>query len=169
MAASVFESTFSEAFKAYFEAGSAPGNDWRAAIRTWAITVRDSLVETGVASEYVPLGADNISVLEPAEFVLQRMLDAGFDIVTASRGLTFVTALAMGVGREMLLLTPTGEHPQVAEVRKLLARQTAASGFEAFRQLVSLSINERPDINAQFDFQMDVFIAGMQQRLARPE
>ena len=42
-----------------------------------------------------------------------------------------------------------------------------ASDYEAFRGLVALDINSASDSDTQFDFQVDVFIGGMERRLAR--
>ncbi len=166
IAADVFEGTCAEAFQTYFDArGVAPDDDWRAAVRTWAVTVRDSLVATGIVSNYFPLGADSVRVLEPAEFVLQQLLRAGFDLPTAGRALTGATRLAMGVGRDVLLAAQSGEHPQVPEVRRLLEEGGDATPLEAFRGLAELEINSPRDIETQFEFELDVFVTGLQSRL----
>ncbi len=165
LAVNAFERTSAETFKDYFESsGITPDDDWRVAIRIWATTVRDSMVATGIVSHVFSLGEDNISVLRPAEIVLQQMLSAGFDVVTAGRGLTFVTNFAMGVGRD-ILLEKAGEHPQAAEVRTLLELGGDTTGYEAFLELAKTGINGPDDIGDQFDFEVDVFIAGMEQRL----
>lgn len=166
LAANAFERTSAEAFKEYFEAsGIAPDDDWRVAIRTWATTVRDSMVASGIVSAFFPLGADTLSVLKPAEIVLQQMLRAGFDIRTAGRGLTFVTSFAMGVGRDILLENQLGEHPQASEVRALLALGGDTSDYAAFLELTTTGINGPDDVAHQFEFEVEVFIAGMEQRL----
>lgn len=164
MAVDVFEMTAAEAFESYFEASGMP-DDWRAAIRTWAVTVRDSMVASGFVSTYFPLGTDSLKVLQPAEIVLQQLLQAGFDLRTAGRALTFVTSFAMGVGRDLLLQKQAGEHPQAPEVRRLLELGGDSGDYEAFRALVQLEINSPADVDDQFEFEVEVFIAGMEQRL----
>ena len=41
----------------------------------------------------------------------------------------------------------------------------AKTGYEAFRELVALDINGPTDSDTQFDFEIEVFIDGMQRRL----
>jgi TetR/AcrR family tetracycline transcriptional repressor len=166
LAADVFESTFAEGFQPYFDAaGLTADTDWKVAIRTWAVTVRDSMVAVGVASNFYRLSSDNLAVFEPAEFVLQQMLRAGYDLATAGRGLAFVTHFAMAVGRDIIMERQLGEHPQAAEVRQMLARGDDKTGYEAFRGLVALDINGPSDSNTQFDFEIRIFIDGMERRL----
>lgn len=167
LAADVFESTFAEGFQPYFDAaGVTADTDWKVAIRLWAVTVRDSMVAVGVASNFYRLSSDNLAVFEPAEFVLQQMLRAGFDLATAGRGLAFVTHFSMAVGRDIIMESQLGDHPQATEVKQLLQRGEDKGGYEAFRGLVALEINSPSDSGTQFDFEIDVFIAGMERRLA---
>ncbi|MBM7793062.1 TetR/AcrR family transcriptional regulator C-terminal domain-containing protein [Paenarthrobacter ilicis] len=166
LAADVFESTFTEGFGAYFDAaGGTVDADWKTAIRAWAVTVRDSMVSTNVVSNYFRLNSDNLAVFEPAELVLQHMIRAGFDLPTAGRGLAFVTHFAMAVGRDIIMEQQLGEHPQGPEVRRLLENAEDTGGYEAFRGLIALEINGPQDIQAQFEFEIDIFIAGMERRL----
>lgn len=166
LAEDVFEASFAEAFQPYFDAAGVQDEaDWRAAIRTWATTVRDSMVATGVASNFFRLNGDNLAIFQPAEFVLQKMLHAGFDLETAGRGLAFVTHFAMGVGRDIIMERQLGDHPQAQEVRDMFERGTDSEGYEAFRGLIDLEINGPRDINRQFDFELDVFVTGMERRL----
>jgi AcrR family transcriptional regulator len=166
LASDVFESSFAEAFQPYFDAaGVTADTDWRTAIRTWATTVRDSMVATGVVSNFYRLNSDTLAVFEPAEFVLQRMLAAGFDLPTAGRGLAFVTHFAMAIGRDIVMERQLGEHPQGPEVRRLLERGGDEAGYEAFRGLAALDINGPQDIEHQFEFELNVFIAGMAAQL----
>ena len=165
VAAGNFEATFAEGFGAHFEAaGITPDADWKTTIQTWAVCVRDGMVATGVVSNYFRLD-DNLAVFEPAELVLQQMLRAGFDLDTAGRGLAFVTHFAMAVARDIIMERQFGEHPQAPEVRRLLEDAGDEGGYDAFRALAALEINGPQDIGHQFDFELDVFISGMQHRL----
>jgi TetR/AcrR family transcriptional regulator, tetracycline repressor protein len=165
VAASNFEATFAEGFGEHFvAAGITPAGDWQTTIRAWAVCVRDGMVATGVASNYFRLD-DNLAVFEPAEIVLQQMLRAGFDLDTAGRGLAFVTHFAMAVAREIIMEAQFGEHPQAPEVRRLLEHGADQGGYDAFRALAALEINGPQDIGNQFEFELEVFIAGMERQL----
>lgn len=168
LAEDVFEATFAEAFQPHFDAaGMTDDADWRTAIRTWAVTVRDSMVATGVTTNFFRINGDNLAIFEPAEFVLQRFIRAGFDLETAGRGLAFVTHFAMGVGRDIVMERQLGDHPQAQEVRRAFERgDSGGDGYEAFRGLIALEINGPRDIDRQFDFELDVFIAGMERALS---
>lgn len=166
LAADVFESSFTEGFSVHFEAAGVTADaDWKTAIRAWAVTVRDSMVSTNVVSNYFRLNSENLAVFEPAELVLQLMMRAGFDLPTAGRGLAFVTHFAMAIGRDIIMEHQLGEHPQAPEVRRLIEKAEDAGGYEAFRALIALEINGPQDIGDQFDFEVDIFITGMERQL----
>jgi hypothetical protein len=118
VAEDVFESTFTDSFAEHFKLAE-DATDWRGAIRSWAFAVRDSLVATGVLTNYYRISSDNLAVFETVELVLERLLEAGFDETPAGRALIFVTHFAMSVGRDQVMENRRGEHPQAAEVERL--------------------------------------------------
>jgi TetR/AcrR family transcriptional regulator, tetracycline repressor protein len=167
VAADVFESNFMEAFYRHFDvAESVQPGVWRKAMYAWASAVRDGLAAAGVLANYFVINSDNLSVFEPAEIVLQQMQGAGFDATSASRGLIFMTHFAMGVGRDEVLRKQLGTHPQSAEVHRLLDPPGEAERFEALRVMMSADLNSADDAQAQFDFEIDIFIRGMEQLVA---
>ncbi|MEU9949521.1 TetR/AcrR family transcriptional regulator C-terminal domain-containing protein [Streptomyces sp. NPDC047939] len=140
-------------------------SSWQNAIRAWAVGVRDSMVATGVLAHYYRIQGEDLSVLRPATVVLERMLAGGFDATAAGRGLIFVTNFAMGVGRDIVLHQQPDGHPQASELRRALAAHADEGGYEALRDLALAGLNDHDDVQAQFDFEVDIFIRGMEQRL----
>lgn len=166
VAADVFESSFSEVFASHFSTEDAgnPGA-WKKAVYAWATAVRDGMVAAGVPANYYVINSDNLSVFEPVELVLQQLIAAGFDQTAASRAVIFLTHFAMAVGRDIVMETQLGEHPQSAEVRRMLSGSAEAEKFEALQVLMKADLNALSDMQSQFDFEVDVFVRGMQQQL----
>jgi TetR/AcrR family transcriptional regulator, tetracycline repressor protein len=160
VAADVFESSFTSAFHDHL----ATAEDWEATLSAWAHAVRDGLVATGSLTNYYRIRSENPSIFEPAELVLQRMIGAGFEAATAGRALVFATTFSMGVGRDMVMESQLGEHPQGPEVRRVLGEGDAAE-FGALRQMIDANVNGPHDIQAQFEFDLGVFLDGMRARL----
>jgi TetR/AcrR family transcriptional regulator, tetracycline repressor protein len=166
VAADVFESSFSQVFASHFSPADADEPDaWKKAVSAWATAVRDGMVAAGVPANYYVINSDNLSVFEPVELVLQQLIAAGFDQTVASRAVIFLTHFAMGVGRDIVMETQLGEHPQSAEVRRMLSGSAEAEKFEALQVLMKADLNALGDMQSQFDFEVDVFVRGMEQQL----
>ena len=167
VATDVFEQHFEEAFVGHLEvADRVVPDDWRSSVRAWAAAIRDGMVATGDVTNYYRIEGGNVAIFGSVELVLQRMLAAGFDIATASRGLVFLTRFAMGVGRDMVLEKQIGEHPQGPEVKQALAAADPED-YAALRMLIEAGYNDAGDIETQFDFEVETFIEGMERRLDR--
>ena len=160
VAADVFEEYFADAFHTYL-ARTRSSDPWQHALRAWSHAARDGMVATGRLTNYYVITSTNPAVFEPAESVLKSLRAAGFDSTTASRALIFATTFSMGVGRDMVLQRQLGEHPQGPEVRRLLDTTVDEERFEQLKVMIAANINGPDDIDTQFDFEIDVFIAGM--------
>ncbi|GAB3584648.1 TetR/AcrR family transcriptional regulator C-terminal domain-containing protein [Leifsonia lichenia] len=165
VAEEAFESAFADAFSGYFTVDDGGTADWRDALRAWAVAVRDSMVATGVLVTYFRINSDNLAIFEPIELVLRRLHAAGFDETSAGRAVIFATHFAMAVGRDILMQNQLGGHPQSTEVMNLLAKDEAAGGYEGIRGLASAGLNGPADIGAQFDYELDVFIRGLERSM----
>jgi AcrR family transcriptional regulator len=166
VAADVFESNFSEVFSRRFgEEDMAQPGAWKKAVYAWTCAVRDGMAAAGALANYYVISSDNLSVFEPAEIVLQELLAAGFDQTAAGRGLIFLTHFGMGVGRDIVMQRQLGVHPQTEEVRRLLSGGKKFDRFAAFNDLVIADLNSPDDVMAQFDFEVDVFVRGMENLL----
>ena len=165
VAADAFASHFADSFQNHLDnAGAASVGDWRNTVRAWAFAVRDSVVAAGVVVSYFRITGSDPAVFQPVERVLQDMVGAGFDLQTAGRAVVFLTRFAMGVGRDIVLESETGSHPQDLEVRRLLHEETDGDGYEAFSFMMAAGMNGPGDIATQFEFEIDVFIDGMERR-----
>jgi AcrR family transcriptional regulator len=151
-------------FQSHFAAFTLdPASDWREAVASWARAIRDSLIATGSLADYFRLarGADD-PLLGSIDALLRILLDAGFAEKTALRGLVFLTGLAIGSARDIVIHQAEGGHPQMAEVARALSE--APSGvFPTLRSVgETRPIGYEPE---QFDFNLRVFVQGMEQEL----
>jgi TetR/AcrR family transcriptional regulator, tetracycline repressor protein len=159
-----FESAFADNFGIYFSVPENVAADWRDALRAWAVAVRDSLAANGVLAAYYRITTDNLAIFEPVELVLKRLRDAGFDETTASRSVLLATHLAMAVGRDIVMENQLGVHPQVSEVRRLLAEAEEGDGYPGMRGMAATELNGPADIGAQFEFEIDILIQGLEHK-----
>ena len=148
-----------EALSDHFVGVSIPDGDWTMVCRTYATLLKDGLLSTGYLAEYFRLsGQTGLSALEPAEAALDRMVDAGFDELTAARGLAILTSLVISHARNVVMSRRFGAHPQRAELRKIVD-DTSAPKFDLLRRLLLAEVD--PSDEATFELSVDVFILGM--------
>lgn len=135
-----------------------PDADWRAACRAWATGLRDSIVATGALVFEIRFSTQrDLAAVGPAEAVLEKLLEAGFELETAARGMHLLSTLAIGFGRDLAMSAAEGGHPQIAELRRALAG--TSEGLEALRALVGAGIDTYDD--TQFEFDLAAFFARM--------
>lgn len=141
-------------------------DDWRAAARTWAIGVRDSIVATGALLSEIRFSTQReLAAVGPAEAVLEKLLAAGFDLETAARGMHLLSTIAIGFGRDLVMNAREGGHPQIAELRRALS--VTSEGFAELRRIVETGVDTYDD--AQFEFDLAAFFARMDSLLAHEE
>lgn len=160
-----FHVTFTETFARHMQTYEGSTDGWKRAMYAWASAHRDGIAAAGVLANFYIISSDGAAVLEPAEIVLQTMISAGFDRTIAQRGLTLLTNLAMGVGRDVVLQKQYGEHPQAEELRRLVAHDSAVQDYTEMLSIIESGINTPDDIQNQFDFAVDVYIHGMERYL----
>lgn len=138
------------------------GHTWQDACRAYAQNMWHSLVDTG---QWLPhfrfTSPHDLAIAGPAEVIAERMLDAGFDRVTVSRAMHLLVTVCRGFAQDAVVGAREGGHPQVEDLRATLAVQR--EGYPALRSLVDERVDNYGD--AQFAFDMDAFIAGVE-RLA---
>lgn len=144
-----------------------PDAHWQDACRAFAEGTRRALLASGALAVHFHTASEAaVAAIRPAEIVVERMIAAGFDEVTAGRALLLLTTISGGFARDEVMSTRKGGHPQVAEFRTLMAserpadldvlRRLDATGFEAFS-------------DEQFAFDVDAFVAAMAARLSPSE
>ena len=137
--------------------------DWRDAIRAWAEATRRTMLREGsmaLVIEHLP-GA---GILTSVDALLQRLLDAGFDEVTAGRAVYCLTRVVFAGARDTLLVERHGEHPTFAEV----ARIVSGLPDDHLPHLRRLPLADDPHRAAedQARFDIDLVVAGLEHHLA---
>jgi TetR/AcrR family transcriptional regulator, tetracycline repressor protein len=141
-----------------------PAGDWRDACRALAAGIRESVLATGEwVSYYRFTTQQDLAAVGPAEIVAERMLSAGFDHVTVSRGMHLLITICTGFARDAVLSTREGGHPQIEELRRILG--DSPEGYTAIRDLVDARVDNYGD--EQFAFDLAAFFAGMDALLPR--
>lgn len=154
-----------DAFTSRFDVVEIPADaDWRDGLRLVATSMRDILLGAGTLVTHIRFDpSTSAAALRPAEEVLARLVAAGFDEDSAVRAIALVTDVAMAHARGVLLNARAGGHPQRVELHEALSTMDAAdhallhriddTGFSTFDE-------------AQFAFDLDVVIAGLDARRA---
>jgi len=144
-----------------------PGDgDWRDVVRAYVHALREATIKLGVLAVAIHLpGSQGLGALDPVESVLQALVGAGLDIEKAGRTLTFITELAYAAGRDALRMAENPVHPDVPAISTAL-RSAAADDFPVLRQVVAAKAGAAPD-EGQFEFSLELVIAGLEQAAAR--
>ncbi|MGK2868329.1 MAG: TetR/AcrR family transcriptional regulator [Mycobacterium sp.] len=131
--------------------------DWQSVIRGYARAFRDGLIQVGVSIEHRPLhGAGAAAALGLAEHVIAVLLSAGFAPEDARKGLTAVATIAQSAAQAAIDAS-TGQHDYGAETRDALN----AAVPEQYPALRSVLAGSPPTPDEQFEFEVDVAIAGL--------
>lgn len=136
-------------------------DDWRKVLRAYGIAFRDGLVQVGVATDFNRLrGIGAAAALALADRVLAVLLSAGFDPDTARHALTAASNIAQSAAHDSASQTASGMHRHRAETAAALEREPADT-YPALRRVLSSAASQRRDAEQQFDFEMDLLIAGL--------
>ncbi|GIM93443.1 TetR/AcrR family transcriptional regulator C-terminal domain-containing protein [Paractinoplanes toevensis] len=121
------------------------------------------MIAVGAHFDYVrlPLGSAP-AALAPNEHLLRALVEAGFTDAQAGRALGMLAELMYASARNTVLAGRYGEHPQITELNRMLA-EAPPSTLPSIRRLSAARIGLDPE---QFDFDLDVVIAGLSQLLA---
>ncbi|GAA1645297.1 TetR/AcrR family transcriptional regulator C-terminal domain-containing protein [Actinoplanes couchii] len=145
-----------------------PGDDWRQALRAFAVAMHDGMVGMGALFEYtrMPLAA-GLGPLESGEQMLAILTGAGFSGEDAARTVTLITQFVYISARDAILATRHGgTHPQVSGIRDLLD-SAPGDRMPHMREFAHLPLSGH---RSQLDFDLDIVISGLDLRLesARP-
>jgi TetR/AcrR family tetracycline transcriptional repressor len=137
------------------------GADWRQVVRACAVAMRESLVGTGALFDYVRLSPGGAALFAPVERAVQALLDAGFDDRRAGAAMAFLGEFVYASARDAVLTQRYGVHPQLAEMRRMLAEAPPGT-LGGLRRMTARPLTGEE----QFAFDLDVFIAGLERRPA---
>ena len=136
---------------------------WDAAIRSWAEATRRAMLREGsmaLVIDHLP-GA---GILTSIDALLQRLLNAGFDEITAGRAIYCLTGIVFAGARDTLLVERHGEHPTMAEVAHILG-DLPDDRLPHLRRL-PLAGDPHRGAEDQAQFDIDLVVAGLQFHLA---
>jgi TetR/AcrR family tetracycline transcriptional repressor len=134
--------------------------DWRVVLRAYGHAYRDGMVQVGVAVDDTPFsGVGAVAVLALAERVLAALLDAGFGVDHARRGVTAVANIAQSAAQNVLNTSMRDVHQ--AETRAALVH-APETDYPALRRVLAAA--PRRD-DGQFEFELDLAIAGLERLL----
>jgi TetR/AcrR family transcriptional regulator, tetracycline repressor protein len=132
--------------------------DWQSVMRSYARAFRDGLIQVGVTIEHSSLsGAGAAAALGMAEHVIAVLLTAGFSADTARMGLTAVANIAQSAA-QAAFQSSTGQHDYGSETVDAL-KVSAPEQYPALRSVLS---GPAPSHHEQFEFELDVAIAGLE-------
>jgi AcrR family transcriptional regulator len=139
---------------------------WQEILRAYGNAVRQGVLKVGATGMNFRLsGSGGAASLALAERVLQALQAGGFDVHAAGRILTLVAGLAMSAAHDILGTADSRVHHQTPEVARAL-KDLPASQFP----LLGAVVAERAAAPAgaeEFDFNLGIIIAGLEDFLAR--
>lgn len=135
--------------------------DWRAVLRAYAVAFRDGLIQVGAATDFTRLrGIGAAAALALADRVLDALLTAGFEPDTARYGLTAASNIAQSAAHSSVVQTPSGMHRHRAQTSAALEHEPQET-YPALRRVLASAQSQRHDAAHQFDFELEVLIAGL--------
>ncbi|MDI6102556.1 TetR/AcrR family transcriptional regulator C-terminal domain-containing protein [Actinoplanes sp. NEAU-A12] len=139
------------------------GIDWRQATRVMARHMRDGMVRTGALFEYVRVPATGgLTIFAATERYAEILLAAGFTEEQTGRALAFLAEFVFSSARDAIMMARRdGVHPQTAEIRRALD----AAPADRFRTMRRLMTDGYGPGEAQLDFDLKIFITGLEQLL----
>lgn len=135
--------------------------DWQTVLRSYARAFRGGLIQVGVTVDHTPLrGAGATAALDMAERVITLLLQAGFHADDARKGLTALANIAQSAAQIAVQMS-SGQHDYGAETAAALGE--SAGQYPALARALS---GAPPSAEEQFEFELDVVIAGLEAMLA---
>lgn len=147
-------------------------DDWRATLRAYAVAYRDGLIRVGIggggadhATDFTQLrGLSTSAALALADRVLEALLAAGLDPDSARHGLTAASNIAQSSAQTVVAQTASGMHRHRAETTEALLREPQDT-YPALRRVLASAQPSERDAETQFEFELDVVIARLDQIL----
>ena len=145
-------------------------DDWRDALRAFAVGMRDAIVDTGSYAPHLDIGTLFLAAIDLVEISLYTLLRAGFDALEAGLALNFVAEFVSEAAAIEVAVRQRGENPYVTEVTSLFAQVTVATR-PALERIIAVS-GDRGDTLRDFD--IEVAILGLEallraKKLSSPE
>ncbi|WP_018636525.1 TetR/AcrR family transcriptional regulator C-terminal domain-containing protein [Parafrankia elaeagni] len=173
----LLELVTAQALAAELEHLHIPEGSWQEAVRVYARGVRRVLLREASLSLLIDR-LPGAGVLVPADALLARLLDAGFDEDRASHALTLITRVVFSNAKDILFAARFARHPTVTEVQRILA-ELPADRLPHLRRVSARqwSLDEtRPPSDtpspgdaqeSTFELELEFIVAGLERLRAR--
>lgn len=136
--------------------------DWKQACLEYAVALHDSLISTGVLVSYFRFqDPGDLSMLGPADFVMQSLYEAGFDDEQVGNAIILIVNVAMSAARDDVMVAVGGTHPQVPLILNAL-RDAYPRQFPALQRAISVSPVRAPYGLRQLEASMDIVTRGLE-------
>ncbi|WP_067650350.1 TetR/AcrR family transcriptional regulator C-terminal domain-containing protein [Nocardia harenae] len=143
-----------------------PDIGWPELLRLTAAAIRTALIRVGGLVSAIDFGGVRGSeALDTVERILTLLLAAGFTAQEAGRSLTLLAEIARAAAGEALATRGGPPEPQARNVVHVLAGEPSGQ-FPALRRIAAERDAIR-DRGVQFEFDLDVLLAGLATRLRR--
>lgn len=138
-------------------------SDWKQACREYAFALHDSLTTTGALVSYFRFqDPGDLSMLGPADIVMQRLYEAGFTDEQVGNAIILVVNVAMSAARDDVMVTGTdGTHPQVPIILKAL-QDAYPRRFPGLQRAMAASPARSPYGPAQLAASLDIVTRGLE-------
>jgi AcrR family transcriptional regulator len=141
--------------------------DWRTVLRAYAVAFRDGLIEVGAVTDFAQLrGVSVEAALALADRVLDALLTAGLDPDSARLGLTAASNIAQSAAHSIVAQTSAGVHRHRAQTSAALEREPQDT-YPALRRVLASADAQGHDAEQQFEFELQLLIAGLEKLLSR--
>jgi TetR/AcrR family tetracycline transcriptional repressor len=133
-------------------------SNWEDASRAYARGITESVIAAGpLAAHLSPADTRATGMLQATESLLSRLVDGGFNDVTAVRLLALLTNICMGFARDVISASSSGERPRALMLRESLDDGDEHS-FPHLRRIVNVDVDTYAV--AQLELSVEIFIVG---------
>lgn len=137
-------------------------DDWRAALRAYAVAFRDGLIQVGIATDFTRLGGlSAAAALALADRLLDMLLNAGMNPDGARLALTAASNIAQSAAQSLAAQTDSGVHHHRAETAAALQHEPEGT-YPALRRVLESAPTNGRDAEIQFEFELGLLIAGVE-------
>ncbi|WP_083391202.1 TetR/AcrR family transcriptional regulator C-terminal domain-containing protein [Parafrankia soli] len=142
-----------------------PEDSWQEAVRVYARGVRRVLLREASLSLLIDR-LPGAGVLVPADALLARLLDAGFDETGASHALALITRVVFTNAKDILFAARFARHPTLTEVQRILA-ELPDDRLPHLRRVLAREQSPDDPQESPFELELEFIVAGLERLLAR--
>lgn len=152
-----------DAFSMHFaDIDLSSAKNWKQACRDYAFALHDGLVATGGLVSYFRFqDPGDLSMLGPADFVMQKLYEAGFTDEQVGDAIILIVNVAMSAARDDVMVASAGTHPQVPIILDAL-RDAYPRRFPALQRAMTSDPGVAPYGPRQLEASMKIVTCGLE-------